>query len=225
MNIAIFDLDGTLLNTIIDLGIACNYALNQAGFAAHAIDDYPRLVGNGINKLIERALPENGKTENNIQLVRSYFIPYYNEHNCVYTRPYENIPALLRTLRERNWHLAVASNKYQTAAEQIIRHFFPEQFDAIFGEREECPRKPDPQIVTEILSLITRQHPAENNAGEKPMTHNVLYIGDSDVDIATARNARVPVVACSWWFCSKEKLLACEPDYLIDKPLQLLDIV
>ena len=117
----IFDLDGTLINTIDDLGQACNYALQACGFATHKIEDYPRLVGNGINKLIERALPEEHRNEATVLRLREYFVPFYDEHNCDLTRPYEGIPELLHTLKEAGHILAVASNKYQAATEKIAQ--------------------------------------------------------------------------------------------------------
>ena len=132
--IVIFDLDGTLLNTIDDLGYACNYALERTGFPTHRIENYPQMVGNGINNLIRRALPETERTEENILRVREFFVPYYNAHNCDYTRPYNGIPQLLATLKAQGHQLAVASNKYQAATEKIVEHFFPGVFDVILGE-------------------------------------------------------------------------------------------
>ena len=129
--IIIFDLDGTLLNTIDDLGYACNYALEKAGFATHPIETYPAKVGNGINNLIRRALPEDKRTEENIQRVRAHFVPYYDMHNCDYTRPYDGIPEMLTSLKAEGYQLAVASNKYQAATEKIVNHFFPHVFDVI----------------------------------------------------------------------------------------------
>ena len=147
----IFDLDGTLLNTIDDLGYACNHALGENGFPTHPIEAYPRMVGNGINNLIRRALPEVEQTEENVLRVRECFIPYYNAHNCDFTRPYKGIPEVLQTLKAQGHLLAVASNKYQAATEKIVEHFFPGIFDVVLGEREGIPRKPDPQIVYDVM--------------------------------------------------------------------------
>lgn len=212
----IFDLDGTLLNTIDDLGYACNYALEQTGYATHSIADYPRMVGNGINNLIRRALPESERTEENILRVRAKFVPYYNTHNCDYTRPYEGIPELLATLKSQGHQLAVASNKYQAATEKIVNHFFPGLFDVIFGEREGIERKPNPQIVYDILLTIT------NN--QSPITNHQspLYIGDSLVDRDTAQNANVPFVACSWGFVNRAALTENGVGRIINKPEDLL---
>ena len=208
--IIIFDLDGTLLNTIDDLGYACNYALKQTGYPTHPIEAYPRMVGNGINNLIRRALPQAEQTEENILRVRAYFVPYYNAHNCDYTRPYEGIPELLQALKAQGHHLAVASNKYQAATEKIVRHFFPDIFDVILGEREGVERKPNPQIVYDITSKLSS------------LNSKLLYIGDSLVDRDTAQNANVPFVACSWGFVPKEQLVAAGIEHIIDHPADLL---
>ena len=206
----IFDLDGTLLNTIDDLGYACNYALEQTGYSMHPIADYPRMVGNGINNLIRRALPETERTEENILRVRAHFVPYYNAHNCDYTRPYEGIPELLATLKAQGHQLAVASNKYQAATEKIVNHFFPGVFDVILGEREGIERKPNPTIVFDIVKSLNCS------------TVKSLYIGDSLVDKETAENANVPFVACSWGFVSREALIKNNVSRIIDRPEELL---
>ena len=213
--IIIFDLDGTLINTIDDLGQACNYALMACGFPTHKIEDYPRLVGNGINKLIERALPEEHRNEETVLRLREYFVPYYDEHNCDLTHPYDGIPALLQTLKEQGHQLAVASNKYQAATEKIVAQLFPGMFDVVLGERENIARKPDPQIVWDILSTLNT----------KPSTTNCLYIGDSLVDAETAKAANLPFVACTWGFSTKEQLAAANPNYMINHPSELINIL
>ena len=213
--ILIFDLDGTLLNTINDLGHACNYALAQTGFPTHPIEAYPAMVGNGISNLIRRALPEADRTDDTVARLREFFVPYYDEHNCDYTHPYQGIPQLLATLRAQGHSLAVASNKYQAATEKIVRHFFPDTFDCILGERAGIPRKPDPQIVTDILSALS-------NRGSQAST---LYIGDSLVDRDTALNARVPFVACSWGFVARERLIEAGVNTIIDEPAELLQLL
>ena len=213
-SLVIFDLDGTLLNTIDDLGYACNHALAACGFPTHAIEEYPRLVGNGVNKLIERALPEGQKDKETVLRVRAHFVPYYNAHNCDFTRPYDGIPELLESLKARGCMLAVASNKYQAATEKIVSHFFPGVFDVVLGEREGVPRKPDPQIVRDIEAKLQRD--------KVPSTYSVLYLGDSLVDKATAENAGVPFVACSWGFVAREVLEEAKCEHIIDVPQDML---
>ena len=213
-NVYIFDLDGTLLNTIDDLGYACNHALTSCGYPVHPIEAYPQLVGNGVRKLIERALRAGGTDPQPavVDEVMASFVPYYNAHNCDHTRPYEGIPELLKNLKSRGALLAVASNKYQAATEKIVSHFFPGLFDIVFGEREGVPRKPDPQIVRDILAKLNVQM---LNA---PM---VSYIGDSLVDRDTAANAGLPFTACSWGFVSRERLVEAGCTRIIDHPSEL----
>ena len=211
--IVIFDLDGTLLNTIDDLGYACNYALEQTGYPTFPIEEYPAKVGNGINNLIRRALPETERTEENILRVRAHFVPYYNAHNCDFTRPYKGIPELLATLKAQGHLLAVASNKYQAATEKIVEHFFPGLFDVVFGEREGIERKPNPQIIYDIVSKLS---PLNAKCSS-------LYIGDSLVDRDTAQNAHVPFVACSWGFVPRETLLREGVTRIIDSPEEVIN--
>ena len=215
--IIIFDLDGTLINTIDDLGQACNHALSVCGFPTHQIEDYPRLVGNGINKLIERALPEEHRNEAMVLRLREHFVPYYDAHNCDLTRPYEGIPELLAALKNAGHTLAVASNKYQAATEKIVAQLFPNTFDVVLGERDGVPRKPDPQIVYDILEAKGERLEAK---GEE-----ILYIGDSLVDAETARAAGATLVLCTWGFGTREQMEGAKPDYLVDHPLEVLKSV
>ena len=216
----IFDLDGTLLNTIADLGTACNHALQALGYPTHSIEEYPHLVGNGVNKLIERALPAAAKTSEEqmhalILQMRAEFIPFYNAHNLDLTRPYEGITETLQALKASGYRLAVASNKYQEATAKVVAHFFPDTFDVVFGERVGVERKPNPQIVYDIQQALY---------GDSKALPDTLYIGDSLVDIATARNASLPVAACTWGFVAADELAAAQPDYLLNQPQELISI-
>ena len=229
MMIVIFDLDGTLLNTIDDLGYACNYALTQTGYPTHPIETYPAMVGNGINNLIRRALPEQERTEDNILRVRAHFVPYYNEHNCDYTRPYPGIPELLDRLKAQGHLLAVASNKYQAATENIVQHFFPGVFDVVLGEREGINRKPDPQIVFDILHRLNDKmlngQINDQMVNDKMVNGQMVnYVGDSLVDRDTAQNAGVPFIACSWGFVPREQLVAAGVTHIIDHPSEISQI-
>ena len=201
----IFDLDGTLINTIDDLGQACNHALSACGFPTHKIEDYPRLVGNGINKLLERSLPEEERTEANVMRMREHFIPYYNEHNADLSCPYPGVSDLLRWLQESGVMIAVASNKYQAATERLVAHYFPEiRFVKVYGQRTDVPIKPDPTVVMEIME----QAGVERN--------EVLYVGDSGVDMQTGRNAGVDTVGVSWGFRPKSELESFSPMAIVD---------
>ena len=193
--LVIFDLDGTLLNTIYDLAQSTNFALAENGFPTHEVAEYNYFVGNGINKLFERALPEGERTEANIARIREKFLIHYDQHNADKSRPYEGIPDLLETLDKRGILLAVASNKYQAATEKLVTHFFPQiHFAAIFGQREGVPTKPNPQIVEDILGIT--------NIG----INETLYVGDSGVDMQTALNSKVEACGVTWGFRPIEEL-------------------
>lgn len=216
----IFDLDGTLINTIDDLGQACNHALSACGFPTHKIEDYPRLVGNGINKLIERALPEEHRQEATVLRLREHFVPYYDAHNCDLTHPYDGIPELLQALKAAGHTLAVASNKYQAATEKIVAQLFPDTFDVVLGERDGIARKPDPQIVWDIVERTAQSAYSLELRGK-----GILYIGDSLVDAETAKAANLPFIACTWGFCTTEQLLTAAPDYMVHHPSEILKLV
>ena len=193
--LVIFDLDGTLLDTVADLANATNQALEQCGYPTHPTEAYYKFVGNGINKLFARALPAEHSTEENILLIRSIFVPYYNEHNADCSRPYPGIVTLLETLQERGVQLAVASNKYHEATLKLVHHFFPSiRFAAIYGQRDGVPIKPAPNVVYDILhdTGIAKE--------------DTLYVGDSGVDMQTACNAGVESVGVTWGFRSAEEL-------------------
>ena len=195
-NLAIFDLDGTLLNTIDDLGRAANHALQLHGLPTHDLASYPFFVGNGVVRLLEKAMPENFRGKDIAQGLLADFKEYYNEHNTDYTAPYPGIPELLARLAEEGVSIAVASNKYQQATEKIIAHYFPDiPFVAVEGQREGVPVKPDPSVVFAILGK-TRALKAET-----------IYIGDSGVDMETARRACVDSVGVTWGFRPEKELV------------------
>lgn len=209
----IFDLDGTLLNTIADLAQSTNYALQLLGYPIHEEAEYNNMVGNGINKLFERALPEGEQTPENVLRVRQQFVPYYDLHNADKSQPYPGIPELLEQLQDKGIQLAVASNKYQEATTKLIAHYFPQiHFAAVLGQREGIPVKPDPTIVHDILAMT-------GIAQEE-----TLYVGDSNVDMQTAANAHVPVCGVTWGFRPRAELEAYHPDYIVDKASMIASI-
>ena len=212
--LVIFDLDGTLLNTIADLAQSTNYALKELGYPTHEEDAYRFMVGNGINKLFERALPEGEKTEANVLRVRQKFVPYYDLHNADKSLPYPGIPELLTDLQTQGIQLAVASNKYQAAAEKLIAHYFPSiHFVAVFGQREGIPTKPDPAVVHEILKIADMT------------STDTLYVGDSGVDMQTAINAGVTSCGVTWGFRPRTELEAFHPDYIVERAEEIARIV
>ena len=207
--IVIFDLDGTILNTIEDLAHACNYALRQVGLPEIEMNVYPRLVGNGVNRLIERAIKYVApQSEVSVEQMRPRFIDHYNCHNTDYTRPYEGVPEMLADLHKQGFQLAVASNKYQEGVDRIVPYFYPNVFEQALGEHEGCPRKPEPQIIREIAK-----------------GRRAIMVGDSVVDIETAKNAGIAVIACTWGFETRDNIVAANPDYIADKPGDILTIL
>lgn len=204
--LAIFDLDGTLLNTVKDLGNATNHALTECGFPTHPIEAYYQMVGRGIYNLFRAAVPSEYATEDNVQKMASYFLPYYDAHKCDFTRPYDGILQMLDTITGKGVRLAVASNKYQDGAEKLVSHFFGEyDFVKILGQREGQPIKPDPAIVDQIL--------AEAPSITKSET---VYVGDSNVDMQTGANAEVRTIGVTWGFRSREELASYNPSAIVD---------
>ena len=193
--LVIFDLDGTLLDTVADLANATNQALEQCGYPTHPVEAYYQFVGNGINKLFARALPSEHSDEENVLRIRSLFVPYYNAHNADCSRPYPGVVELLRTLEKKGVKLAVASNKYHEATLKLVHHFFPDiHFAAVYGQRDGVPIKPAPDVVFDIL---------QDTGVSKEET---LYVGDSGVDMLTACHAEVESVGVTWGFRSEEEL-------------------
>ena len=209
--LVIFDLDGTLLNTIADLAQSTNHALAALGYPTHKEEEYNFMVGNGINKLFERALPEGEKTEENVLRVRKEFVPYYDQHNADKSCPYPGITELLDELQAKGLQVAVASNKYQAATEKLIAHYFPNiRFTAVFGQREGVNVKPDPTVVYDILKIAQISKEA------------VLYVGDSGVDMQTAVNSGVTSIGVTWGFRDRKELLANGAQYIADEPYEIM---
>ena len=210
----IFDLDGTLINTIADLGMSTNYALQQLGYPTHDIESYKFKVGNGINNLFRRALPEGEKTDENVLRVRREFIPYYNAHNTDLSRPYPGMTELLKELQAQGILMAVASNKYQEATSKIIAELLPSiQFAAVLGQRDGVNIKPDPQIVYDILAVTEIKK------------EDVIYIGDSGVDMQTGLNAGVETCGVTWGFRPRTELEPFHPQYIVDSVQELKHII
>ena len=212
--LVIFDLDGTLLNTNADLAHSTNYALNKLGYPTHEIEKYNFMVGNGIDKLFERALPEEEKSKENVLRVRKEFVPYYDIHNADDSRPYPGIPELLSYLQDAGVQIAVASNKYQAATQKLVDHYFPEiHFTAVLGQREGVKVKPDPIIVSDIQEIA------------KVAKEEALYVGDSGVDMQTAHNGGLTACGVTWGFRSRQELEDAGADHLADTPEALGDYI
>ena len=212
--LVIFDLDGTLLNTIEDLGHAANYALERNGYATHSMASYPYFVGNGVRRLMTRVLPEDARDNETVDRVLTDFLEYYDEHCTDCTKPYNGMPELLQDLSYQGVAMTVASNKYQKAVDKIIPHFFPDiNFIAIEGHREGVNVKPDPSVVFAIL------------AKAQVSKADTLYVGDSGVDMETARRACIDSVGVTWGFRSKKELVEYYADVIVNDPVEIFDIV
>ncbi|MBD5321766.1 MAG: HAD family hydrolase [Bacteroides sp.] len=212
--LVIFDLDGTLLNTIADLGAATNYALRVSGYPEHNIASYPMLVGNGVTRLIERALPEDERSPEKVAELRAKFREYYDQHLADATQPYPGIHGMLRELTDMDVKLAVASNKYHEAVETLIARFFPDiPWSAVEGNKEGVPVKPDPSIVFDILGKVPTRKT------------KVLYVGDSGVDMETARRACVDSCGVTWGFRPLKELRDNHADNIVDDPAEIIKIV
>ena len=205
----VFDLDGTLLETLKDLAASTNYALRTHNMPEHSIENVRMFVGNGVKKLMERAIP-NGIENSQFEDVYATFRQHYLEHNLDTTKPYEGIPELLAELKARGKKLAIVSNKFYAATQELARHFFPDTIEVAIGERENIKKKPAPDTVIEALRQLGASR------------ETAVYIGDSDVDIMTAKNCDMPCVSVLWGFRDKEFLMEHGATFFVEKPCQLL---
>ncbi|MEZ7695162.1 HAD family hydrolase [Prevotella sp. oral taxon 313] len=205
----IFDLDGTLLSTLNDLASSTNYALRWAGMPERTIEEVRMFVGNGVKLLMERAIPEG---VNNPKFEETYakFREHYMEHNLDTTRPYDGVPELLHELKRRGKHLAIVSNKFYAATQDLAKHFFPDTIEVAIGERENIRKKPAPDTVLEALRQL--------NVSKE----DAVYIGDSDVDIMTAKNSGLPCISVLWGFRDKDFLIEHGGSLFVDKPIEIL---
>lgn len=211
----IFDLDGTLLDTLGDLAASVNFALRAHGMPEHSHDDVRRFVGNGVRKLMERAIPE-GAGNPCFNETFATFRQHYMAHSLDTTRPYEGISEALETLKARGCHLAVVSNKMMAATQELCHHFFPDTIEVAIGEDEAAGirRKPAPDTVFAALRQL--------NDISLTSKSSAVYVGDSDVDILTARNAGIPCISVLWGFRDRDFLLSHGAQTFIAHPAELL---
>lgn len=218
----IFDLDGTLLNTLQDLANSVNYALQDNHMPTHSLDDIRRFVGNGVRRLMERAVP-GGDTNPLFDATFATFRHHYMQHSLDTTNPYEGIPEVIHALAQKGCRLAVVSNKMMTATRELVTHFFPEIKVAI-GEHESAGirKKPAPDTVYEALRQLRTLHGEAPTDDVALLTAGAVYVGDSDVDLATARNSGLPCINVLWGFRDRNFLLAHGATCLIEKPEELM---
>jgi len=205
----IFDLDGTLLNTLSDLREATNHALRKNSLPERSLDEVRRFVGNGVRLLIERAVPQNTTAEQTDQVFED-FRQYYLIHSMDTTAPYDGIIPMLAELSRRGKRMAVVSNKLHEATNELVSHFFGQYISVAIGESKGVRRKPAPDTVEEALRCLGVDK------------ENAVYVGDSDVDLQTARNSGLPCISVLWGFRDRDFLAGLGADCFIEKPEELL---
>lgn len=205
----IFDLDGTLLDSLTDLAASCNYALRMNNMPERTIDEVRMFVGNGVRKLMERAI---SKGDNNELFEKTYsdFRKHYLIHNLDHTSPYKGVLKMLQALKNNGCNIAVVSNKFYAATQELVSHFFGEYVSVAIGERENIKKKPSPDTVFEAL----RQLNVDKD--------NAVYIGDSDVDVMTAKNSGIPCISVLWGFRNKKFLIDHGANVFVEKPSEIL---
>lgn len=210
----IFDLDGTLLNTLDDLCDSTNYALKQFGYPERTLDEVRHFVGNGVKKLIERAIPDGINNPDFEECLR-VFKEHYAANMYNKTAPYNGVPEMLKELRLKGIHTAVVSNKFDAAVKELCKKFFGDLVQVAIGENEEkgVRKKPAPDSVFKAMNEL------------KVSIEEVIYVGDSETDVQTAKNAEIDCIGCAWGFRSKDILKHEGAKYIIDSPQEILKIV
>lgn len=209
----LFDLDGTLLYTLEDLTDSVNHMLSKYGYPTHPIENIRSFVGNGLRKLVERALP-NGANQDGFEEFLAEFIDYYNHHNRIKTKPYPGILETTEKLSKLGVNMAIVTNKGQTATDSLMEDFFKPQITIAIGDNGIHARKPDPEPINMALSALSITDKS-----------SVLYVGDSEVDATTAENAGLDYVLCTYGFRDMEDLKDFKPVAFIDKIDELLDVI
>lgn len=209
---AIFDLDGTLLNTLQDLTDSVNYVVSQYGVSAYSTEQVRNMVGNGIRKLMERAMP-GGNAHEHFEEAFSDFKIYYQANCMNHTKPYEGIQELITELQKKNIKIGIVSNKNHEALVKLCDYFFSDHVDVVIGQQEGIPKKPAPDSVLTAMSQMQARK------------DNTIYIGDSEVDAQTAANAKLACILVTWGFRDALQLAQCHANVMIDQPKDLLNYI
>ncbi len=212
MKTAIFDLDGTLVNSLTDIAEASNYALRKLGFPEHELSKYNYFVGDGVKTLIERILPEDN--QNKFDETLKIYNDYYNTHYTVKTYVYDGIMETLKKLHVNGVKLAVASNKTAIFTKNVVKHYFGDElFSVVCGKEEHRPTKPNPEIIFEVMEKLN-------------VTDNECFmIGDTNIDIKTGKNAGIKTIGCLWGFRTLEELTDANADFIAEKPNDIFKII
>ena len=213
VNTAIFDMDGTVCNTIDDLADAVNYALNKLGYPLHSVCEYKYFVGDGITNLIYRALPNGKKTDEDVAQARELMLDFYRVHFADKTVAYDGIINLLKTLKEKGIHVACCTNKAHHMAMAVSEKLFCGIFETVIGQSDDRPLKPDPFSVKEIIEKF--------GTG----ADQTVFIGDSGVDMQTAERAGVTSIGVTWGFRTEEELKQNGAKYIANAPCDILKII
>ena len=211
--VCIFDLDGTLIDSLKDLATAGNYLMEQLGYPTHPIDAYKLFVGSGIKNLILRAVPERSLDEAQLNKAMELYMTYYSQHCSVFTTINPHIIEVLDELKFMGYQLAVVTNKPDVIAKKIVKDLFGDRFAFVFGQIEHIPVKPDPTLVERVLNKT------------EVLKENAYYIGDSDVDIFTAKNAGIASIGCLWGNRSEAELKQAGATFLAKDTKEIIDII
>ena len=213
IQLAIFDMDGTICNTIDDLADATNFSLEKLGFPTHRVEEYKNFVGDGIEKLVYRALPPDNNDEKQLACAKELMLSFYKVHFADKTCAYNGLPEVLEALKEKGIHIAVCTNKVQYMAEEIEKKLFKDLFEIVIGNSPDRPLKPSAYSVEEIMNKYNVT-PSET-----------VFIGDSDVDMKTAINAKTHSIGVSWGFRSEKELIQNGAEHIAYKPKDILKII
>ena len=205
----IFDLDGTLLNTLDDLADAGNWVCRNHGWPTHPVEEFKKFVGNGLAKMAERFAPEGWKSPEKVQEILSEYMPYYDAHKADKTAPYAGMAELLARLKEHGINIAVLSNKANELAGPVVEGYYPGVFPRVQGAVDGLPTKPDPTLLHRLMKEMGAE------------VKNTLFVGDSNVDIQTAKNGGLTSCGVLWGFRSRAELEAEKADYIVENPTQL----
>ncbi len=209
----LFDLDGTINNTVNDIAASGNYALAKHGFPTHPADSFKLFAGSGTYIMLQRAMPEEHKNDGSVELIIDDYLAHYSVHSMDTTAPYDGIRELIDEIKSRGYKMAVVTNKPDAVAKQLLSDMFPGKFDVVIGQMDGMPVKPDPAMP--LLAMKELGVTAEE----------CVFVGDSGVDIETGKNSGAYPIGVLWGFRGREELLASGSKELIEKPCELLDIL